>query len=84
MYKVIFIDRNNKKYDFCEFALLEGEAMMDKLEEVLYIMQELTPLHRNWKIDLATCGSCLFTYHQTEVVTVEYDWRGSPIEVRDR
>ena len=84
MYKINFIDRNGKRYEFCEFALLPGEDFMDKLEEVLYIMQELVPQHRNWKTDLATAGYCMFTYAGTEIVTVEYDWRGSPIEVRDR
>ena len=84
MYKVHFIDKNGKKYDFCEFALCVGESLTRKLEEVLYIMQELTPQHRNWEQDLIDCGTCLFTYHGVEIVTVEYDWHGSPIVVRDR
>ena len=47
-------------------------------------MQELTPQHRNWKTDLATTGICMFISAGNEIITVEYDWRGSPIEVRDR
>ncbi len=81
MYEIIFLDRNRKKYDRCEFALVAGESLNDKLEEVLYIMQELTPQHRNWKMDLACCGTCLFSYHKTEIVMVSIN--GTKIEVRD-
>ena len=84
MYKIKFFNRNGHRYDFCEFGLLPGEEFMDKLAEVLYIMQDLTPQHRDWKIDLATTGICMFISAGNEIVTVEYDWRGSPIEVRDR
>ena len=84
MYKIHFIDKNNKRYDFCEFGLSVGESLTHKLEEVLYIVQELTPQHRNWKHDLISCGTCLFTYHGMEHVTVEYDGHGSLIVVRDR
>lgn len=83
MYKIHFYDKNNKHYDFCEFGLLPGESLNDKLEEVLYIMQELTPQHRNWKMDFAICDTCLFTYHGTETVKVSLDRKTSLIEVRD-
>jgi hypothetical protein len=81
MYKVKFFDKNRKQYDFCEFGLLAGESLNDKLEEALYIMQELTPQHPNWKMDLACCGTCLFTYHGTEIMMVSLN--GTEISVRD-
>lgn len=84
MYTILFLDRNGNRYDFCQFAPLYGETFLGKLEEVLYIMQELKPQHRNWQVDLATTCSCMFSYAGTEIVTVEYDWQGSTIIVRDR
>lgn len=81
MYKVKFFDKNRRQYDFCEFALSEGGDLYDKLEEVLYIVQELTPQHRFWKSDLATCGSCIFTYHKCEYQLVSID--RTNISVRD-
>ena len=81
MYKVKFFDNNRNRYDFCEFGLLEGETLYDKLEEVLYIMQELTPQHPNWKLDLTHCGTCLFTYHNIDIVMVSVN--GTEISVRD-
>lgn len=74
MYKIHFIDLNNKLYEHCEFELAENEKLLDKLEEVLYIKQELTPLqpHR-WKEDFKNDGKVLFTYHciMTVVVSME-------------
>lgn len=81
MYKIKFFDKNRKQYDFCEFNLVAGESLNDKLEEVLYIMQELTPQHSLWKMDLACCGTCLFTYHNTDIVMVSVN--GCEISVRD-
>ena len=81
MYKVNFLDKNRKQYDFCEFSLSAGESLYDKLEEVLYIVQELTPQHRNWKMDLSCCGTCLFTYHHTEILMISIS--GNEITVRD-
>lgn len=81
MFTVKFFDKNRKQCDYCEFALIPDENLYDKLEEVLYIMQELTPQHRNWKRDLFACGTCLFTYHNVEFAMVTVN--GSEISVRD-
>lgn len=81
MFQMKFFDKSGKQYDFCEFHLVAGESLNDKLEEVLYIMQELTPQHRNWKMDLACCGECLFTYHGLEIVKVSVN--GNQITVQD-
>jgi hypothetical protein len=81
MFKVKFFDKNRKQYDSCEFNLVPGESLNGKLEEILYIMQELTPQHLLWKMDLACCGTCLFTYHGTETVMVSVN--GFEISVRD-
>lgn len=81
MFQMKFFDKSGKRYDFCEFHLIAGESLSDKLEEVLYIMQELTPQHRNWKMDLACGGECLFTYHGLEIVKVSVS--GNQITVQD-
>lgn len=81
MFQMKFFNECGERYDFCEFYLIAGESLSDKLEEVLYIMQELTPKHRNWKMDLACCGECLFTYHGVE--TVKVSTNGNQITVHD-
>lgn len=83
MFKVFFIDKNGVRYDFCEFGLCVGEMLTDKLEEVLYIMQELSPMGSFWKHNLVEGGECFFSYHGAETVKVTYKWDGSPIIVQD-
>lgn len=81
MYKINFVDRNSQSYDYCELSVLPHESLYSKLEDVLYIMAELVPNHRNWKRDLMECGKCLFTYHRYEFMTVEIS--GEHITVKD-
>lgn len=83
MYKVLFLDKEGKRYDFCEFGLCVGELLTDKLEEVLYIMQELSSVGSFWKQDFVWGGECFFSYHGLETVKVSYDWHGGPIVVQD-
>lgn len=71
-FKVHFIDDTGKQFNFCEFSAQENEVMSDALERILYIVSELTPLHRNWKTDLEICGECLFTYHGLQDCVVEF------------
>lgn len=79
-YTVKFFSKDDQRHDFAQFYVdLDHESFLDRLEEVLYIMQELTPVHRNWKRDLATDGVCLFTYHNAELCTVSYDWDNSGV-----
>lgn len=73
MYKIIFIDKYGKHYDGCEFGLIGNENLPDKLEEVLYIMQELTPVHREWMTELFEFGGTTFTYHNLEYVHVSME-----------
>lgn len=74
MYTINFFNSNGERYDFGHFFVLDNETFLDKLEEVLYIMQELTPAQDNWKRHLCTTGMAFFTYHNLEHVTVSYDW----------
>lgn len=79
-YTVKFFNLDGERYDFGQFYVNpDCEKLLDKLEEVLYIMEELTPVHRNWKRDLCTDGVALFTYHNAEHFTVSYDWNQSCI-----
>ena len=72
MYKIYFFDNNNNRYDFCEFGLLPGEHFLNKLEEVLFIMQELTPcINRvSWAFPFLRGEKVRFTYHNCEFVKV--------------
>ena len=84
MYKVRFYDVTGKQVDYCEFGVGEDEKFLDKLEEVLYIVSELTPMnHREWKKALATHGIATFTYHNVEFSNVVYEWGSKEIEVLD-
>ena len=75
MYKVRFYDITGKLVDYCEFSVSENEKFFDKLEEVLYIMSELTPAKsREWKKDLSTYCNATFTYHSVGYSLVEYWW----------
>lgn len=85
MYTINFFNTKGERYDFGQFFVLDSETFLDKLEEVLYIMQELTPASNNWKRDLSMTGIATFTYHNIEQVTVFYDWdEGCTISVMDR
>ena len=68
--KIHFINVKGETYDQAEFYLIENETIADRLEEVLYIMQEITPLHNEWKTELFQFGSTTFTYHMCEFVHV--------------
>lgn len=85
MYTINFFNTNGERYDFGQFFVLDNETFLDKLEEVLYIMQELTPASNNWKRDLSMTGMATFTYHNIEHVSVFYDWdEDCTIRVMDR
>jgi hypothetical protein len=84
MYKMAFYDNTGKRVEFCEFKVMENEEFFDKLEEVLYIMAELTPVDsRRWKKELATHGFTTFTYHGLEFSEVVYEWGSYNLEVSD-
>ena len=52
------------------FSAKEDEVFFDVLADALYIEQELYPLHRNWREELARSGKTVFTYYGTEFVRV--------------
>lgn len=85
MYTINFFNTKGERYDFGQFFVLDNETFLDKLEEVLYIMQELTPASNNWKRDLSMTGTATFTYHNIEDVAVFCDWdEDCTISVMDR
>lgn len=72
-YMVNFLDKKGDRESCCVFCTTESEDFFDKLEETLYAMDEITPVHRHWKRDLRKNRRCLFTYHNVEYAVVE--WR---------
>lgn len=82
-YFVRFLDKGGNKYGWSTFYVLESGTFFDKLEETLYVVQELTPVHNNWKRDLRENGRCLFTYHIVEYAVVEWNQDERSITVQD-
>lgn len=74
MHQVYFFNVRGEETEFCTFFVLEGETFFDKLEEVLYIMSEITPSTRDWKKQLENVGTCIFDYHAVTYVQVEIIW----------
>ena len=60
--------------DTCEIitATLDNEHLLDKVEEILYIQQELTPntYRANWAFQFLRGEPVRFTYHKCEYVWV--------------
>lgn len=57
-------------------------ALRNEIEEQLYILWELTPLHdRRWWRDLEQFGTTTYTYHNTTVDTVNLTREGNTITV---
>ena len=52
------------------FFVGEDEIFFDAIADALYIEQELYPLNRNWREELARSGETVFTYYGTEFVRV--------------
>ncbi len=69
------IDRINKNgaVEHSVFQVLTGERLIDKLEEVVYILYEETMLSRNWWSELQLKGITSLSYHNLEFSTLEYD-----------
>lgn len=81
MYKIHFIKNDGTRYSHYEFASLPGRTVLYSLEENLYILQELTPVHREWATELIEFGTTTFTYHNLEFVHVEM--RGDKFIITD-
>ena len=59
------------------FPVAEDESLLDRLEEVLFIMWDLEPTSESdWRTDLATFKACIFKGTKGPVI-VEYEWDGS-------
>lgn len=82
-YYINFYDINGKHQERCRFYVDEDETFHDKLEEVLYIMKEITPNHRYWMCDLGDEDKCLFNYHGVQTVQVEWEKGSHLIRVKD-
>lgn len=65
-FQIKFFDKNRVNYSNFEFSVREDDDLLKVLENHLYILQELTPVHPNWKRDLILDNGCLFTYHNIE------------------
>jgi hypothetical protein len=61
-----------------QFPVGENESVLDCLEEVLYIMWELTPvkIEREWKRQFNREGIFSVSYHRCEFFTVSQDQDG--------
>ena len=82
-YMINFLDKKGDRESWCVFCTTESENFFDKLEETLYVMDEITPVHKNWKRDLRENGRCLFTYHIVEYAVVEWNQDERSITVQD-
>ena len=83
MYRLIFISKDNKRYDFAEFGALPHETVLDKLCGVVYIMQGFVPMHWNWKEDLLIDGQCLFNLNGVLTAILSYNQENKTFVVRD-
>ena len=53
--------RSGVLYDLAIMEVTEKDVL-STLEDTLYILQELTPVKRNWKDSLMTFGAAAFEY----------------------
>lgn len=98
--KIIFIDSSDNIYDNAEFLTNENmwdkdlkelsagkKAWLERLEEVLFIMQELEPCDsRNWMHNLWNGEPVEFSFHDTSKCQVTLMYKGLfgiKVEARD-
>lgn len=55
------------------FIVQPNEDWLDRLEETLYILHELTPCYRQWKSDICRFDGTMFQYGLYEEYMVLYD-----------
>ena len=73
-FTIKFYDRDGMLYEVCEFSVTGDEGVFDRLEETLYIAQEITPVtHLKWWEELLDYNMTYFTYHGLEKVRVSFD-----------
>ena len=85
-YHIKFFNKAGELEETAMFHVGENESLLDTLEEILYIVAELTPEdHRAWKRELSIYKFTTFTYHMTEFFYVDYPWdRSGVVEVREK
>lgn len=59
--------------EYAEFVVFDGERLMDKLKETMYILHEEEPISRYWEYELRTEGITVISYHDTEFAVLEYN-----------
>ena len=64
---------NTGAHEHAEFWVLPGERLIDKLEEVLYILYEEEPLSNRWWWELQGQGYTRLSYHNLEFSMLTYD-----------
>lgn len=55
------------------FTVQSNEDWLDRLEETLYVLHELTPCYRQWKSDICRFDGTMFRYGLAEECMVLYD-----------
>lgn len=55
------------------FTVQPNEDWLDRLEETLYVLYELTPCYRQWKSDICRFDGTMFQYGCYEEYMVLYD-----------
>lgn len=73
MYIINRYTADGTRIDRAEFNLLPEECLLDKLEEVLYILYEEEPISRYWQWELAQEGVTCLSYHNLEFSTIKYN-----------
>lgn len=64
---------NTGSTEHAEFWVLPGERLINKLEEVLYILYEEEPFSSRWWWELQGQGYTRLSYHNLEFSTLTYD-----------
>lgn len=80
-FTIDFFDNQGQLTETCTFyvSLTDRESPFDKLEEVLYITQELTPVKPLtwWRELFNNDFTTYFTYHSIQKVRVNYDFHNN-------
>lgn len=86
-FTIDFYDIQGQQTDFCSFyvSLSHRESLFNKVEEVLYIMQELTPVKPLtwWRELFNNDFTTYFTYHNVQKVKVSYDFHNNHFVCED-
>lgn len=73
MYTINRFNNTGNWIDHAEFGLLPGERLLDKLEEILYILYEEEPFPRQWQYELSHHQTIVLSYHNLEFSAITYD-----------